>query len=72
MPAELRRSANEAVALDAKLGHAALVKALAPHSSRRVLRLSDTRHPFAAFPSAADRDRCGFTSCLPSFTSLCA
>lgn len=58
VPVELRRSATEAVALDVSLGHAALVRALAPHSSRRVLRFTDLRQPLAAFPSAADRNKC--------------
>ena len=50
-------AAGSAMALDADLEHAALVAALAAHSSRRVLKLTDLRQLPGALPSGKDRDR---------------
>ena len=50
-------AAGSGVALEAGLEHAALVAALAAHSSRRVLKLTDLRQLPGALPAGKDRDR---------------
>lgn len=52
----LETKAN-AVTLRKNPDHATLLKALEPHSSKRVLHFADMRHAYGNFPSKEYRDR---------------
>jgi hypothetical protein len=56
-------SKQHSVQLQANMDHNALIAALAHHRSSRVLKFSDMRHAYGAFPSDAHMRRCHSYPC---------